>query len=173
MKLQIGCGDIRLEGWVNIDTRKTSATDLVCDVTRIRDHIAEPVEAIYACHVLEHFGFGICEPRAEDVLQGWVDMLAPSGTIFLSVPDLKQIAIGILTSDGSFAAEYNFMRCLYGGSEYAENRHFVGFTRTLLRTLMKRVGLRHVRPFESFVDDTSRFVLHGVPISLNLMGMKA
>lgn len=171
MKLHIGCGHIRLDGWVNIDARHTTAADLVCDVTRIHEHIKEPAEAIYACHVLEHFGFGVCQPDAEIVLRSWVTLLAPGGTLYLSVPDLRQVAIGIMTAD-SADADFDYMRCLYGGCEYAENRHFVGFTRRLLEGMMAHVGLKDIEPFEPFAEDTSRFVLHGVPVSLNLEGVK-
>ena len=52
MKLHIGSGDKRLEGWVNIDLQPLPGVDVVADVTeglRFSD-----VEVVFAEHFLEH-----------------------------------------------------------------------------------------------------------------------
>jgi hypothetical protein len=37
---------------------------------------------------------------------------------------------------------------------------------------MESVGLSNIQPFYPFIDDTSRFNLHGIDVSLNYQGIK-
>lgn len=172
MKLHLGCGDIRIEGWHGVDARGGAAVDTVSRLEQVGRYFdANSIDAIYACHVLEHFGFNGVKPDALDALTGWVRLLKPGGECFISVPDLRKAAQGILGA-GSIGAQFNFMKLIYGGCEYPENRHFIGFTDELLRRMMVAAGLRDIVPFESFANDTSRFVLHGIDVSLNLKGVR-
>ena len=56
MKLHVGCGDTKLQGFTNVDIRKTIATDLVASVTDLP--LADnSVDYIYSHHSFEHFPF--------------------------------------------------------------------------------------------------------------------
>jgi len=170
LRYHLGCGDIRLPGWINVDARPGPAVDLVCDLSDVSS-LQGGAEAVYACHVLEHFGFNGVSPAATNVLLGWCNLLAPNGECFISVPDLQKVGRAI-SETGDIGEQFNFMKCIYGGCEYPQNRHFIGFTEPLLRNMMARAGLCHIQPFESFAEDTSRFVLHGCNVSLNLVGYR-
>jgi predicted SAM-dependent methyltransferase len=170
-KYHLGCGDIRLADWINVDARPSPAVDIVCDLADV-SQLGGNAGAVYACHVLEHFGFNGVHPSAVEVLRGWVGLLAPLGACFISVPDLQKVGAAIAATDNP-AEQFNFMKCIYGGCEYPQNRHFVGFTEPLLRGVMEQVGLIGVTRFPSFAEDTSRFNLHGCDVSLNLVGYRA
>jgi predicted SAM-dependent methyltransferase len=170
MKYHLGCGDIRLEGWVNVDARYGPAVDIVCDLADVSG-LPGNAEAVYACHVLEHFGFHGVKPAALDVLRGWVRLLGHGRFCYISVPDLQRVGVAIAATR-DIRQQFDFMKCIYGGSEYPQNRHFIGFTELLLRQWMKDAGLVDVMPFEPFANDTSRFNLHGCDVSLNLKGVK-
>lgn len=170
IRYHLGCGDIRLPDWINVDARPGPAVDLICDLADV-SQLPKGAGMVYACHVLEHFGFNGVTPSAGDVLRGWVDLLAPNGMCCISVPDLQRVGAAIAAAENP-AVQFNFIKCIYGGCEYPQNRHFVGFTENLLRNLMESCGLVGVRRFNSFAADTSRFVLHGCDVSLNLVGMK-
>jgi len=169
-KLHLGCGDIRLPDWINVDARPGPAVDLVCDLADV-SALPHSASAVYACHVLEHFGFNGVQPSAGEVLAGWVRLLEPGGECFISVPDLQAVGEAIAGTE-DINAQFNFMKCIYGGCEYPQNRHFVGFTASLLESLMRASGLKLIQHFDSFAEDTSRFVLHGCDVSLNLVGTK-
>lgn len=172
MKLHLGCGDIRLDGWVNVDARKTAAVDRVCDLTDLSGVCGEgEADAVYACHVLEHFGFNGVQPAAIDVLTHWVSRLRAGGQCFISVPDLQSVGLAI-SKTWDVHEQWNLMKCLYGGCEYPQNRHFIGFTCGTLAAHMRLAELDDICPFEPFADDTSKFVLHGCEVSLNLVGTK-
>lgn len=172
MKLHLGCGEIHLDGWTNIDCRHTPAADRVMDIAHLEPGaFGEPIEAIYACHVLEHFGFACALPTAAEVMLRWARLLRPGGTLFISVPNLRAIGAAIASTDSPLV-QWNFTKAIYGGCEYPTNRHFIGFTPELLAEMMRATGLQEIGPFEPFAEDTSKFVLHGVPISLNLKGRR-
>ena len=55
MKLNLGCGDLILEGYNNCDLYNPKA-DTKCDVTKL-PFGNESVEEILAQHIIEHFDF--------------------------------------------------------------------------------------------------------------------
>jgi hypothetical protein len=171
MKLHLGCGDIRLEGWTNIDVRTTSGTDLVEDISTLPSFQKGCVDSIYACHVLEHFGLNH-QPSAQLVLNRWVELLKPTGEIFISVPNLLALLKGIEHYQNEMLQTFDLLKAVYGGQEYPTNIHYGGFTPQYLMSLMTRSGLGQLQPFKPFCKDTSQFVLHGFWVSLNLKGVK-
>lgn len=54
MKLNLGSGEYRLEGWVNIDIRELPEVDLVYDLNRGIPFGNNIIDEIVASHVLEH-----------------------------------------------------------------------------------------------------------------------
>ena len=75
-KLHIGCGNIKLEGFVNIDVRRTLATDFCCNILDLKKYIKEnSVALIYSSHTLEHFS----RRQAILILNLFYDLLKPSG----------------------------------------------------------------------------------------------
>lgn len=53
-KLNVGCGKIKFQGWINIDVETSVATDLVWDVTRGLPFPNTSCSLIYHEHFLEH-----------------------------------------------------------------------------------------------------------------------
>jgi predicted SAM-dependent methyltransferase len=87
LRLHVGCGTARLEGWVNIDFQALPGVDVVADVTQgLRFSGAE---AIFAEHFLEHLRID----AAVDFLVEAHRSLAPGGTVRLSTPNLDWVMI--------------------------------------------------------------------------------
>ena len=55
MKLHLGCGNRRIDGFVNIDVMESDAVDLTSDVMKL-PYEENSVDLIYGCSMLEHFG---------------------------------------------------------------------------------------------------------------------
>jgi len=84
VKLNLGCGPMKFEGWVNIDFDEAYEPDLVADIAKLPME-DDSVDAIYAAHVLEHFHW------KDPVLEEWHRVLRPGGVIVQVVPDLVQV----------------------------------------------------------------------------------
>ena len=84
MKLNLGCGNTRKEGWVGIDCVKTDATDIVRDLARGLPFADSTADEILADNVFEHIG-----PPADFifVLNECYRVLKPGGTLTVIVPD--------------------------------------------------------------------------------------
>ncbi len=84
-KLHVGCGDKRLEGWVNIDNQDLPGVDLVADVTGGLDF--KNCEAVYAEHFLEHLAIDDALSFMEESHR----VLADGGVLRLSTPNLDWV----------------------------------------------------------------------------------
>lgn len=85
VRLHVGAGRERLEGWVNLDIQELPGVDLVADVTEGLDF--EDVEAIYAEHFLEHLRID----DAVDFLEDCHRVLGRDRWLRLSTPNLDWV----------------------------------------------------------------------------------
>ena len=177
MKLHLGCGDKRLEGFVNVDFRETSAVDVVDDAATLKNISDGSVDLIYASHILEHFG----RNEYKDVLKRWYDVLKPRGVLRLAVPDFGAVVEWYTLT----ARDLTDLRgLLYGGQDYPGNFHYCCWDRTTLEKDLKEAGFVFVTSWDwkktehSHVDDYSQSYLphmdkeKGMLMSLNLEATK-
>jgi predicted SAM-dependent methyltransferase len=78
-KLHLGCGKVRIPGYINVDIQRAPSVDVVADV-RALPFEKESFDLIYACAVIEHFG------RYEWplLIDEWKTLLKPGGVLRLS-----------------------------------------------------------------------------------------
>jgi len=86
LKLHLGCGTVRLEGWVNVDI-ETSQADLTLDITRGLPLTAGSARLIYHEHVMEH----ITVDEGKACLADWHRLLEPGGVLRIATPDLAYV----------------------------------------------------------------------------------
>lgn len=85
LRLHVGSGTQRLEGWVNVDLRKLPEVDVALDV---RDGLPfRDVDKVYAEHFLEHLDVDV----AVDFLLDVRTILRPGGWLRLSTPNLDWV----------------------------------------------------------------------------------
>ncbi len=137
MKLNLGCADFKLEGYVNVDCRSEVNPDVVADV-RTLEIQPESVDEIYCSHLLEHLN--IKEARGLILkMHGW---LKPKGKLYLSVPNLQEI--GKILS-GGVCTEIIF-NWIFGRHDISEaHGHKWGYTFAILK--------RELEPLFSIVGD--------------------
>jgi predicted SAM-dependent methyltransferase len=85
LRIHVGSGAERIEGWVNVDIQPFAGVDVVADVTE--GFPFEGAEAIYAEHFLEHL-------RLDDAIEFLLNArraLRPNGWIRLSTPNLDWV----------------------------------------------------------------------------------
>lgn len=176
IRLHLGCGDKYIPGYVHIDAKSFKHVDVVMDVTLISKLYRRTVDAIYACHVLEH----IDRRGIDAVLEEWCLVLRDNGVIRISVPDFDAV-VDHYRETGDLDS---VMGLLYGGQTDSLDYHRVGFTFESLRLRLEKVGFTAVSRYDAneflpkeFDDYSKAYLPHMDPtgrlMSLNVMATKA
>lgn len=177
MKINLGCGNVKFKGFVNVDIRKDVEPDIIDDVRSLTSFDSNSADLIYSCHVLEHFG----RHEYKIVLKRWYDVLKPGGILKLSVPDLEKVFNLYCEKKYSLKQLTGF---LYGGQNYKENFHYIGFDFLTLKSDLESLGFAEVKTWDwknsehSSYDDFSQAYLphmdkeNGVLMSLNIQAKK-
>lgn len=174
--LHIGCGDINVEGFINIDARPQPHVHIVTRnlfrLAMIPDNVAD---LIYMSHVLEH----VSHREINTTLQELRRILKEGGVLRISVPDFDKI-IDIYQASGRDVSA--IQQPLMGGQDYAFNYHYAVFNDAHLRTAMLRSGFKETRAWDpkncdnhNFEDWASRNIFWGkseFAISLNIEAIK-
>ena len=87
MKLHVGCGTNKLDGWVNIDSVKECNPDLVHDLTDALPYADLSAEELRAEGVLEHFD----KYMRYFVATEWFRVLKVGGLLHIVVPDFDKL----------------------------------------------------------------------------------
>lgn len=170
MKLHIGSRR-RAEGWVAFDAVAGPEVDFVGDSRNLSQFGSDSIEAIYASHVVEHIAHGA---PLLDMLKEWHRVLAPGGTLYISVPDLDVLCWLFVRPGVSEQDKYMIMRMMFGGQMDAHDFHFVGLNWSFLSTYLTHAGFGEITRVQSLgiFNDTSTQQFAGVPISLNVTARK-
>lgn len=86
LKLHIGCGEVYLKGWVNIDIDSKKA-DLVHDLRKSLPFKENSVDFIFNEHFIEH----ITAKEGVDLIMECRRVLKPGGVVRTATPDLDYI----------------------------------------------------------------------------------
>lgn len=87
MKLNLGCGDKLLPGYINVDaatSRAGKTPDLIADLRDLKKLKTAIADEILAIHVIEHFYYW----EVVSLLEGWRRVLKPGGKLILECPNL-------------------------------------------------------------------------------------
>lgn len=98
MKINLGAGQIKRDGWIGVDRLAACRPDVVLDVTRAPWPWPNgSVERIDADNLLEHIGWG---PEGDDLLMVVMNeahrVLQPGGTFWFRVPSFEHWPTGAL-----------------------------------------------------------------------------
>lgn len=168
MKLHLGCGGVRLEGYTNIDLRAGPACDIACDITKL-DFPDNSVDEIFMNAVFEH----LWNWQQENALRLWHRILKPKGLLRIwSLPDFERIARAFLNKEmgivGSVFDLYNVFRYTHGA--YGEGDwlqvHKDIFTKGSISALLNRVGFNVVKIENAYWENEP------VDVNLNITAMK-
>lgn len=171
MFLHMGCGNVAIEGFVNIDCRETEATDMVADAWDLPVIQSGTVEYIYARHMLEHLGIA----EAKRAVLEWRRVLADGGIMHIVVPNIEFHAsqiLGLALCEYAEDQEWHAMAGFYGWQNpnnggTQEDTHRWGYTPASLERLLTGAGLTITDDgFEQLVEADS------APWHINMRAMK-
>ena len=90
MKLNLGCGDNLLDGYINVD-KYDKAADVQADITEL-PYEDNSVDKIVAYQVIEHVPYNLNDKLFAEIYR----VLKPAGTAILETPDIDVVAVKIL-----------------------------------------------------------------------------
>lgn len=169
VKLNLGCGDKILPGYVNVDVAPSRAgqkPDVLCDLRRLEPFKDGTADEILSVHVVEHFW----RWEVVDVLREWSRVLRPQGKMILECPNLRSACEEFLDSEsgaGPGPEGQRTMWVFYGDPAWRDPLmvHRWGYTPESLAAVMKEAGLVNVR------QEPAQFKLRE-PRDMRLVGEK-
>lgn len=133
LKLHLGCGMRRQDGYINIDLNASPATDYVGSITRLPCK-PQSVERIEAYHVIEH----LPHPEVPAALANWRQALADGGVLVLECPNFDEAVREYL--DGNSDRIYN----IFGLQRFRGDAHLFGYNPERLSALLRDAGFSSV-----------------------------
>jgi SAM-dependent methyltransferase len=150
IKLNLGCGDKILDGYINIDVVESRAgkkPDFICDLHNLSKFESNSVDEILAVHVVEHFW----QWEVVDILKEWTRVLKPGGKMILECPNLVSAAEEFLKNSDIAAMGgpegQRSMWVFYGDPGWRDPLmiHRWGYTPRSLATVMASAGLTELK----------------------------
>ena len=170
LKLNLGCGDKILPGYVNVDVAQSRAgtrPDVICDLHDLAPFGDASADEILSVHVVERFW----RWEVGDVLKEWVRVLKPGGRMIVECPDIAAACETLMQDPVQYArpdqAGRRTMWALYGDPQGKDPlmSHRWGYTPQSLRALLTEVGLAEVRQQPAKADP-------GEPTDMRMVGVR-
>ena len=137
-KLHIGAGTVSLPGWINIDHQPLDGVDRVLDV---RDGLPfENVSAIFAEHFIEHLTLR----EAEAFIRECRRVLAPSGVLRMSTPNLDWVWVSHYRQPDTLSNENAFLGCMLLNRAFHGWGHHFLYNFATLSELLRHCGFGEV-----------------------------
>lgn len=160
MKLNLGCGSHKLDGYVGCDIISHPEVDVVCSVDALPFDDSS-IEEVLCEHLIEHLTF---EQFNRAVIE-WRRVLKPGGVLVLECPDLLGLCKQFVESNEfgryqSYKGFWSIQNHIYGhqrgwsDEEKMSQVHKSGYTEEHLNVVLSGIG---------FVDIKSEDPVKGVP----------
>lgn len=180
IRLNLGCGNRKIDGFVHVDLADYPHIDYKCDIKNLTMFKNDSVDLIYCSHALEYFD----RLDAFVALTEWYRVLKRGGVLRLAVPDFEAIVkVYLFYQDiehrGILGPLYGKMR---SGSKIIYHKTAYDFES--LRKLLEIVGFRKVKRYDwretvhkDYDDHSQSYIPHlckdkGILISLNTQCVK-
>lgn len=161
LKLNIGCGEHKLKGCVNIDREKKVKPDLILDVRKQKfPYEAESVKEIYWMHCIEHVETKYW-PR---IFTEFWRVLHRTGKLYLAYPEFSVCAKNLLEGNTTQPKAF-WIATLYGRQLYPGDYHVTPiFTKDLIRFLFD-YGFDNIKHKPEVEDPYNTFLIarKGIP----------
>ncbi len=154
IKLNYGCGESKLEGFVNVDSAEVGVSDTIPERNSVRpDKICdikngplpfenESCELIHMFHALEHL-----EIKYWDMLfYEFNRILIPEGELRLAYPEFERCARGFIENEKGLRDFWR--RTLYGRQLYAGDFHVVPMRTAEVITHLLEAGFHNIKSCE-------------------------
>lgn len=150
VKLNIGCGRDKLEGYIGVDKYDESA-DINEDFFEV-EIPNDSVDEILASHLIEH----IPHHRGPELFKKWFDNLKPNGKLIMELPDLEGLCKAFVETEDD-KERYWLTVCMYGvahGEEIpsedvikngTKSPHLWGYYPKVISEILTEIGYKNIQ----------------------------
>jgi predicted SAM-dependent methyltransferase len=142
VKLNLGCGHIPLDGFLNVDRRVLPGVDIVAEIDDI-PFDSKTVDQIHSEHCLEHFPE---EEMKRKLFPYFFSLLRPGGVFSGVVPDFEAMIVAYRDDQLEYSA---FREVVFGSQDYEGDFHYNMFTPDSITLLLEEAGFAEVKILES------------------------
>jgi predicted SAM-dependent methyltransferase len=159
IKLHLGCGELHLDGYLNIDfppSSHTVQTKLAADEFHDILDLSYPsnsIKEIRLHHVFEHFS----RPITCALIASWWSWLEPGGLLHIEVPDFDRTALVVLNPFSSDHARHVALRHIFGSQEAKWAVHQEGWSPKRLKRLLQEMGFDQIQTRRNSYQGTFNF----------------
>ena len=157
IKLNLGCYDRPIPGYLGVDCRSEVNPDIIDDIFKLESVEDGSISILYASHSLEH-----CErDKLIPALERWRDVLKPGGVLRVAVPDFESLCLRYLYR-GDIK---EVLHSVLGSAKHQFDFHYHLFDFKYLKETLEDVGFKDVKRYNwwetehSHCDDFSRAYL--------------
>lgn len=135
LKLNVGCGRHKKEGYINIDIKNSKGCDpdVFADCRNL-PYDKNTVDVVETYHLIEH----LTKQEGQEALQHWFNLLKNDGQLIIECPNLLQTAKEL--SDGNLSRVDN----IYGLQRHPYDYHKFGYTPTSMMNILTKIGFKKV-----------------------------
>jgi len=134
MKLNISCGNVKIPGYVNIDSEPSNEPDLIADIKQKLPYADDSIDEILFFHAIEH----IEEKYHDFVLTEFWRLLKPDGILLIAYPEFTKCAINYIEN---FKGMREFWKnTIYGLQRYPGDYHVSLMDSEVLGQKLQEIG---------------------------------
>lgn len=161
MRLNVGCGGRRLDGYVGVDAVARPAADYIAPADKLPFE-AGSCDEVMAIHLFEH----ILPWEADKALLEWFRVLKPGGKLVLEMPDLRKCCenvLKILAGGVVMAGKHPDQAGMWGlfGDDRLRDPYMLhrwGYTFQTIKPKLEAVGFRKVKELPTVFHPIGRNV---------------
>lgn len=137
IRLNLGSGNLSVDGYLSVDARELANVDVVADVSNL-PYEASTVDEIFSAHLIEHF----TRQRLEkELLPYWKSLLKTGGVFRVIFPDLEAMMEAYQAGEMSFQTlSSNIM----GGQDYQLDYHYAVYSPNVVVAMLEQQGFHHI-----------------------------
>ncbi|EKD88023.1 MAG: ubiquinone/menaquinone biosynthesis methylase-like protein, partial [uncultured bacterium] len=169
MKLHLGCGEVHLTDYINIDypvdqhtVQTKPAADEFHDILEL-SYPHDSIDEIRLHHVFEHFS----RPVALGLLAGWWCWLRPEGILHIEVPDFDRTVLTVLNPFSKQELRGVALRHIFGSQEASWAVHMEGWSPKRLSHLIRSMGYKVNQVNKNSYKGTHNFEIIAVKTSVS------
>ncbi len=138
IRINVGCGEKALDGYLNIDFRELPNVDLVADARDLPFEEGTLAE-IMSAHLVEHFRQ---HQFTTVILPHWHSLLRLGGQLRIICPNWAVMLTRVVSGDMS---QRDFKILTFGLQDYSGDDHFSMYTPESLAKILEDAGFDHIQ----------------------------